>query len=489
MSRHILAIDQGTTNSKAILLRDDGRIAASASRPVPIRYPAPAWVEQDAAALWSSVREAADECVAATGITPAAVAVTNQRETVVAWDRRTGLAVGPAIVWQCRRTADFCASLRTQGHGRLLLERTGLGIDPLFSASKARWLLDSIPGGRAKAAAGDVCLGTVDAWILFQLTGGAVHACDLTNASRTQLLNLERQCWDADLLSLFDIPKAALPEVKPSSALYGECRLWGGAPVGCLIGDSHGAFFGHGIFAPGAVKATYGTGSSLMTMTQARPRSRHGLSATIAWSRAGDTRYALEGNIAVTGGTVQWLGDFLSLPGGAPAVAELARTVEDSGGVYLVPAFAGLGAPHWRDDARGTLSGLTRGSTAAHAARAAIESIAYQVRDVFDAMRKDAGLPLPELLADGGAAFNDDLMQFQADILGHPVVRRASADLSAVGAAQLAGLSTGLWPSLDALAALPRDEKRFEPALPASGRDRLYTGWQDAVARVLAVKR
>ncbi len=485
---HILAIDQGTTNTKAVLIDRAGRIEASASRPVSIRYPQPAWVEQDARDLWTSVVQTAGECLArGGGATPAAIGVSNQRESVVVWDRHTGEAAGPCLVWQCRRTAGFCAALRQGGAERLVRERTGLGLDPLFSASKAHWLLDHIPDGFRRAAHGELCIGTVDSWLLWNLTGGAVHATDLTNASRTQLLDLRRLNWDGELLGLFSIPRAALPAVNPSSHVYGETVANGGIPagipIGAVAGDSHAALFGHGVFGPGAVKATYGTGSSLMTITEGPAASAAGLSTTIAWSRAGDTRYALEGNIAVTGGAVQWLGEFLSLPCPAEDVARLALTVADSGGVYVVPAFAGLGAPYWNDTARGLITGLTQATTAAHVARAIIESIAYQVCDVFEAMERDTGRTLPALLAGGGASRNGLLMQFQTDILQRPVVRSGVAGVSAMGAAWLAGLAVGFWRSMDELESLPRTEDRFQPRMGAAERDRMYGGWRDAALR------
>ncbi|MGA2327787.1 MAG: glycerol kinase GlpK [Bryobacteraceae bacterium] len=487
--RCVLAIDQGTTNSKVLLVDGDGAVVASASRPLSIRFPQPAWVEQDPEAIWESVTAAMDECLAGVReeAAPSAIAVANQRESVVLWDRQTGAPVGPCIVWQCRRTAPFCAGLRERGAGEMLRQRTGLGIDPLFSASKARWLLDHAADGQRRAADGELCLGTVDSWLLWKLTGGAAHACDVTNASRTQLFDLRRLCWDEDLLALFGIPRAALPRTCPSSCVYGETvphgRLPGGIPVASLIGDSHAALFGHAAFQPGAVKATYGTGSSLMTTTPEPLLSAGGLSTTIAWSRGAETRYALEGNISVTGGAVQWLGEFLGLADPAAGVAALAGSVPDTGGVFLVPAFVGLGAPHWNSSARGLLTGLTRGTSAAHAARATIESIAYQVRDVFDVMERESRQTPPALLADGGASRNDLLMQFQADILGRPVIRNASPDLSAVGAAWLAGLAVGLWSSLEELEALPRLEQSFEPRLCELERERLYSGWCEAVYR------
>jgi len=485
--RQVLAIDQGTTNTKVLLFDEAGAVAARAERPVSTTFPQPGWVEQDAVAVWQTVADAIDACLAQVdGADIAAIGISNQRESVLLWDRATGTPLGPVVVWQCRRTAAFCDALRRDGHQALLEARTGLTIDPLFSGSKVRWLLDAVPDGRRRADAGEICAGTIDAWLLWNLTGGAVHACDATNASRTQLLNLRERGWDDEVLRVFGVPRALLPEVRPSSGVLGRTaargRLPAGIPVAAAIGDSHAALFGHAAFAAGSVKATYGTGSSLMTPIATPVASRHGLSTTVAWALPGATTYALEGNITVTGGAVQWIGAMLGLPGGAADVASLARTVDDSGGVYVVPALAGLGAPYWDADARGLICGATRGTTAAHLARATIESIAFQVRDVFDAMREDGTAPAV-LLADGGASRNADLMQFQADLLDRPVVRSDAAELSARGAAWLAGLAVGVWASVDALERLPRAVTRFEPRMSASERDRRSAGWQDAMAR------
>ncbi len=484
----ILAIDQGTTNTKVLLFDQAGAVVARASRPMAIAFPAPGWVEQDAGEIWRTTAEAIEECLSgAGGADVRALGVTNQRESVVAWDRRTGEPVGPCIVWQCRRTAPACEGLKTQGLEPIIRGKTGLPIDPLFSASKLRWLLDHTPDGHARAGDGELCLGTVDSWLLWKLTGGGVHACDVSNAARTQLLDIGSGSWDAGLLDLFGIPAAALPRVASSSGAIGTSRAMGrlpaGVPVASLIGDSHAALFGHAAFEPGKVKATYGTGSSLMSPLATRAPSEHGLSTTVAWGLPEGTTYALEGNITLTGGAVDWLGQLLGLPQSARGVGELAQRVPDTGGVYLVPALAGLGAPHWDPDARGLVCGLTQATTAAHLARASLEAIAYQVRDVFDAMQAASSFPLVELLADGGAAGNDLLMQFQADVLGCPVVRDRSGDLSARGAAWLAGLATGVWGGLDELARLPRLTDRFTPRMPDGERTRLYDGWQDALAR------
>jgi len=486
--KFVLAIDQGTTNTKVLLLDRCGRLTARASSPLAIRYPQPAWVEQDAEALWSSVTEAIDDCLAQVDHPAlAAIGISNQRESVVIWDRDSGRAAGPCVVWQCRRSADFCEQLRHRGLEALLRERTGLAVDPLFSAGKIRWLLDNIPDGRLKAEAGQLCAGTVDSWLLWNLTGGAVHACDATNASRTQLLDLRRLAWDEELLEIFGVPSQVLPKVSRSSGILGEStalgRLPAGVPIASLIGDSHAALFGHAAFRPGAVKATYGTGSSLMTATEGPILSERGLSTTIAWWQGAGVTYALEGNILVTGSAVQWLGEFLGLADPAGDAAALAAQVPGCPGLYVVPAFVGLGAPYWDARARGLITGLTRGTTAAEVARATLESIAYQVRDVFEVMQADAGVQLPELMADGGASRNDALMQFQADILGRVVRRNLSADLSAVGAAWLAGLAVGFWSSLEELEALPRAEDCFEPRMPEAERQTRYAGWLEAVSR------
>jgi glycerol kinase len=487
--RGILTIDQGTTNTKVVLVDAAGQVFARASRPLQIRYPQPAWVEQDAQEIWQSVVETMTECVAMAGSPDVlAVAITNQRESVVAWERATGLPLGPAITWQCRRTTPFCDELKVRGLEELLHARTGLTIDPLFSASKARWLLDHIPAGSQRAANGEICLGTMDSWVLWNLTGGAVHACDVSNASRTQLLNLAAAQWDDELIGLFGVPRAALPQVRPSSFLFGETQAFNGlcvgTPIASLIGDSHAALYGHAGIYQGAVKATYGTGSSLMTPLSAPLASTHGLSTTVAWGRDQIT-YALEGNISATGAAVQWLGEILGWQDNGREIEALSREVTDADGVYLVPAFVGLGAPYWNPDARGTITGLTRGTTRAHLARATMESIAYQIRDVFDALEADTHAHLQQIYADGGASRNDILMQFQADILARPVLRNRSSDVSALGAAYLAGQAIGLWKSEDEISQLARPTDLFEPRLPEGERAARYAGWQQAVAQTM----
>jgi glycerol kinase len=482
----ILAIDQGTTNTKAILLDRSGAVVGLASRPMDITYPQPGWVQQDAAAIWTAVRACIDEVLESAGSPAlAAVGVSNQRESGLAWERDSGVPVGPVVTWQCRRSAQLCDWLRGAGRAYEIQARTGLPLDPGFTAGKWRWLLDATPDGAARAAAGEIRLGTVDSWVLWNLTGGAVHATDASNASRTQLMDLASVTWDPWLAEAFGVPLAALPEIRPSSTIFGETVALGalpaGVPVASLVGDSHAALFGHAGFEPGAIKATYGTGSSLMMPTPTMLTSDAGLAATVAWG-LDTTTYALEGNINVTGAAIGWLAELVGLDGSV-AVAAMAETVESTSGVYLVPAFTGLGAPHWDDQARGLISGLTRGSSLPQLARAAIEAIAYQVRDVFEAMQSSSVGTLNVLMADGGPTRNEQLMQFQADIIGVPVQCNDTAELSATGAAYLAGLATGVWSSTKELAALPRSIKRFEPDMPSAERERLIEGWQDAVAR------
>jgi glycerol kinase len=483
----ILAIDQGTTNTKAILVDRGGGVVSRASRPMDIEYPQPGWVQQDADAIWQAVSACIDECLSSAGSSAlAAIAISNQRETGLAWERASSRPIGPAVTWQCRRSAELCERLRAAGSGPAIQARTGLPVDPMFTAGKLRWLLDAAPDGQARAAAGELCVGTVDSWLLWNLTGGAQHRTDVSNASRTQLMDISAGAWDAELGELFGVPLPALPEILPSSTDFGETVAVGALPAGvrvrALIGDSHAALFGHAGFAEGSVKATYGTGSSLMMPTPLRLAAGGGLASTIAWGLDDGIVYALEGNIYVTGAAVQWLADFAGLAG-PDAVAELAARTPSTDGIYLVPAFVGLGAPHWDDAARGLISGLTRGSSLAQLARATVESIAYQVRDVFEVMQAASGDSLTVLLADGGVTRNAQLMQFQADILGLPVQRNDTPELSAVGAAYLAGLASGTWATTDEIAALPRSVVRFEPQMDETEREGLYAGWLEAVAR------
>jgi len=489
MGHNILAIDQGTTNTKALVIDPAGRILARGSQPTAISYPQPGWVEQDALEIWRCTCAAIEQCLAALDRPDlAAVAISNQRETALVWERATGMPLGPCVVWQCHRSAAFCNELKARSLGAFLQERTGLQIDPMFSASKLRWLLDHIPDGQSRAENGDLCAGNIDAWLLWNLTGGRVHATDMTNASRTQLMSLRDLAWDAEALDVFGIPTAILPRIRPSSFPFGETvpvgSLPGGLPIASLIGDSHASLYGLGGFRPGSVKATYGTGSSLMTPTSQPIISRQGLSTTVAWARE-QAAYALEGNIYATGAAMQWVGELLGMADPGPEVEKLAHTVDDTGGVYFVPALIGLGAPHWSESARGVIAGLTRGVGAGHLARAALDAITYQVCDVFDAMQAEADAPLNTLLADGGASRSDLLMQFQADMLDCPVMRSTSPDVSPLGAAFLAGLAVGIWSDEAEIERLVPSRDRFEPQMTADRREALYAGWRAAVARTL----
>jgi len=483
----ILAIDQGTTNTKAVRVDRDGQPRARASVRMTVTTPQSNWVEQDPEQIWASVVKAVAECLQ---LSPGAeidgIALSNQRETVVVWDRVTGRALAPAIVWQCRRSQAICERLRAEGLEAKLLARTGLGIDTLFSASKMCWLLENIPGLRAKADAGQVCFGTVDSWLIWKLTGGRVHACDTSNASRTQLLNLSKCDWDEELLEIFGIPLRALPEVRDSSGLFGRCAGIPGledVPIVSAMGDSHAAMAGHGSYSPGTVKATYGTGSSLMTLLPRLEDARREVATTIAWSLGGKAQYALEGNIAMTGAGLAWVGEFLGLDEPVDGAVKLAGSVASSEGVYLVPAMSGLGAPYWDGNAKGAISGLTRTSRAAHLARAAVEAIAFQIRDVFDAMSAAAGCDLPVLHVDGAATGNEDLMQFQADVLQKTVIRSDCEDLSALGAAWFGGLALGWWGSTAELERLPQKTHSIAPRRQAEEMNCLYAGWRTAVAR------
>lgn len=480
----ILAIDQGTTNTKAIVVNQSGQITHQASAPLSVTYPQPAWVEQDALEIWKSVLQVIEN-VLAHNADIVALGISNQRESVLLWDRLTGQPLGPCVIWQCQRGASLCQKLKREGLGPIVHERTGLTLDPMFSASKMAWLLNNTENGYKRAETGELCLGTVDSWLLFNLTGGKQHACDMTNASRTQLFNLHTLSWDEELLSRFGIPLAALPQVKYSSEIVGKTSKIGhlpaGIPIASLIGDSHAALFGHAGFQPGAIKATYGTGSSLMTPIETPIASKNGLATTVAWAEKSKVTYALEGNIYVTGAAVAWLGQLLNLSDHAREIETMAAAVPDAGEVYLVPAFVGLGAPHWNDEVRGLITGLTRGTTANHLARATLESIAYQIRDVFDVMQEEAGTDLKFLMADGGPSQNSLLMQFQADIIACPVLPSSSPVVSALGAAYLAGLAVGVWKSKAEIAALPRSHTRFEPTISPDQRQKLYSGWQHAI--------
>jgi len=487
--QYVLALDQGTTSSRAILFDSEGRAVASGQREFRQIFPQPGWVEHDPADLWSSQLSAAREAVEAAGASfedVAAIGIANQRETTVVWDRRSGEPVCNAIVWQDRRTAGACDALRDAGREELFAARTGLRLDPYFSGTKLAWILDNIPGARRRAAAGELAFGTVDAWLVWKLTGGAVHVTDATNAARTLLLDIHTGRWDEDLLGILDIPASLLPEVRGCSEVLATADpavLGAPVPIAGMMGDQQAALFGQMCVRSGMAKTTYGTGCFLLVHTGDRAvASGSGLLTTIA-SRIGDSvRYALEGSVFVGGAVVQWLRDGLGLIASAADVEALAAGVPDSGGVVLVPAFAGLGAPHWDPYARGVAAGLTRGTTAAHLARAALESIALQVADVLEAMEADAGLRVPALRVDGGAAANDLLMQLQADILSIPVVRPAAVETTAGGAAALAGLAVGFWPDLDHLAGR-QDDRTFTPAMDPERVTALRANWRKAIDR------
>jgi glycerol kinase len=468
----------------------DGAIRAVAQKEFTQIFPSAGLVEHDPQEIWASQIGVAVEALGRAQIRPrdvAAIGITNQRETTIVWDRETGAPIANAIVWQDRRTADFCERLKSDGAGPVVQEKTGLLIDAYFSASKIRWLLDHVPGARAKADAGKLAFGTVDTWLLWKLTGHACHVTDVSNASRTMLFNIHTLAWDDELLRLFGVPASLLPEVRSSSETYGSVSPDLGIEriaIAGIAGDQQAALFGQMCLQPGMSKNTYGTGCFLLQNIGTTPTpSRQQLVTTVAWKIGDRTEYALEGSVFIGGAVVQWVRDGLGLVRTAADIEPLAATVADNGGVYLVPAFAGLGAPHWDPYARGTIVGITRGTTAGHIARAALESIAYQVTDLLDAMRADAGVPLTELRVDGGAASNNTLMQFQADLLGVPVVRPAVTETTALGAAYLAGLATGFWSSADEITGQWRVERRFEPQLPAAAAKTLRDRWSAALER------
>ncbi len=488
MPQYVLALDQGTTSSRAILFDHDGRARACAQREFTQHYPQPGWVEHDAAEIWQSQLDVAQQVMADAKVSAedlAAVGITNQRETVLLWDRATGQPIHNAIVWQCRRTASVCDRIRAEGFDRILREKTGLVTDAYFSGTKIAWLLENIPGARERAQRGELACGTIDTWLIWQLTGGRVHATDVSNASRTLLFNLHTLAWDPQILNYFAIPSSLLPQVRPSGSVYGETTLFGGrVPIAGVVGDQQASLFGQQCFRHGMVKNTYGTGCFLLMSTGAEiPQSQSGLLGTVAWGLKGRTEYALEGSVFIAGAAIQWLRDEMKLIASAEESEAVARSVPDAHGIYLVPAFVGLGAPHWDAYARGTITGITRGTNRAHLVRAALESIAYQTREVVDAMARDSGLRPEVLRVDGGAARNDFLCQFQADILGIPVERPATTESTALGAAYMAGLTVGFWSAQSELAAHLKLGRRFEPAMDVARREELYGGWQKAVER------
>ena len=488
MKTHILALDQGTTSSRAILFDHSGRIVAVAQKEYRQIYPKPGWVEHDANEIWATQLSVAKQVLRKAKLKAADIAgigITNQRETTILWDRETGEPIANAIVWQDRRTSAVCDRLKKERHGNLVRKRTGLVIDAYFSGTKIQWLLDHVKGARALAKKGRLAFGTVDSWLVWKLTGGERHVTDVTNASRTMVFNIRKCEWDKKLLDLLDIPESLMPEVCSSSEVYGETKLLGGSiPIAGIAGDQQAALFGQCCFKPGMVKNTYGTGCFMVLLTGKEPvASKNQLLTTIAWKVGDQVEYALEGSIFIAGAVVQWLRDELGIIKKSSEVEALARQVEDTGGVYLVPAFAGLGAPHWDQYARAALLGMTRGTNKSHVARAALEGIAFQVADVLEAMEADSGIRPKELRVDGGACMNDLLMKFQSDLLGVPVVRPEIRETTALGAAYLAGLATGFWKSREEIARQWNVEAKFEPGIKAPKRKMLRAGWSKALAR------
>jgi glycerol kinase len=493
LSEYVLALDQGTTSSRAILFDRQGQPVASAGHPIRQIYPQSGWVEHDPRDIWQSQLASAREALAAAGARAsqvAAIGITNQRETTILWNRQTGDPLTNAIVWQCRRTAPLCQELKARGLEPSFRQKTGLVIDPYFSGTKVAWMLDNIPGARASAERGDLLFGTVDSWLLYKLTGGRVHATDYTNASRTLMFNISSLAWDEDILAELAVPSSLLPAVLPSCGVFGESApslLGTTIPIAGIAGDQQAALFGQACFQVGMGKNTYGTGCFvLMNVGHDSVPLGSSLVTTIAWGLGQGVEYALEGSIFIGGAAVQWLRDGLGLIATAAESEAVAASVPSSEGVYVVPAFVGLGAPHWDPLARGAIVGISRGTTRAHLVRATLEAIAFQTRDVIETMESECGLTLPELRVDGGAVANDLLMQIQADILGREVVRPAVTETTALGAAYLAGLAVGFWQGQDELAGKWRVDKRFQPRMQTSQREELYQGWKRAIERAKA---
>jgi glycerol kinase len=486
--KHVLALDQGTTSSRAIIFNHQGAIVSVAQQEFRQIFPQPGWVEHDPREIWATQSNVAAEAILKAGLTGrdiAAIGITNQRETTVVWDRATGQPIHNAIVWQDRRTAKVCDSLKKRKLAPMIKKKTGLVVDAYFSGTKLQWLLQNIPGAKEKAKRGELAFGTIDSWLVWNLTSGRVHVTDASNASRTMLYNIHTGDWDNDLLKLFGIPRSILPEVRSCSEVYGETNLFGSPiPIAGMAGDQQAALFGQVCTKPGMVKNTYGTGCFMLMNTGTKPiASKNNLLTTVAWKIGNKTEYALEGSIFIAGAVVQWLRDGLGIIRSSSEVEALASQAVDNGGVYLVPAFAGLGAPHWDQYARGALVGLTRGSGRAQIARAALEGIAYQVQDVLHAMEADSGVKLKELRVDGGACVNNLLMQFQSDILNVPVTRPKVTETTALGAAYLAGLAIGYWKNIDDIASQWQADRRFAPAMKTAQRKHLLAGWNKALTR------
>lgn len=491
-SKLILALDQGTTSSRCILFDKQGQIVRTVQREFTQHYPQPGWVEHDPMEIWNTQLDVVKQALAAAGVSAqgiAAVGITNQRETVVVWDKETGAPVYNAIVWQCRRTAEYCRELKAECFDKTVLEKTGLVLDAYFSGTKLKWILDNVPGARRRAENGELLFGTIDTWLIWNMTNGAVHATDYTNASRTLLFNIHTLEWDEELLSKLAIPRCMLPEVKPSSALFGKTdkAVFGAdIPITGVAGDQQAALFGQGCCHVGQVKNTYGTGCFLLMNTGEKAvRSQHGLLTTIAATANSSVQYALEGSIFIGGSVIQWLRDELCMLDSAAESETLALSVDDNAGVYVVPAFVGLGAPYWDSYARGTIVGLTRGANRAHIVRAALESMAYQTLDVLHAMEQDSGTPLDILKVDGGASANSFLLQFQSDLLNRPVVRPFVTESTALGAAYLAGLQVGYWSGFDEIAGHRTADTAFSPAMPQQLRESCIAGWHRAVDATL----
>ncbi|MBK8349629.1 MAG: glycerol kinase GlpK [Saprospiraceae bacterium] len=494
MQTYILALDQGTTSSRAIIFDKGGRVISVAQKEFMQYFPQSGWVEHDPNEIWSTQIGVAAEAITKAGLSVsqiAAIGITNQRETTVIWDRNTGQPIYNAIVWQDRRTADFCDFLKTQGKSDIIQEKTGLVIDSYFSATKAKWILDNVQGARAKAEAGELCFGTVDTWLLWKLTNGKIHATDVTNASRTMLCNIHTLQWDGELQDIFDVPGNILPQIRSSCEIYGHTQnilTATNIPIAGIAGDQQAALFGQMCIHPGMVKNTYGTGCfMLMNTGEKAVISKHKLLTTVAWKIGGITHYALEGSVFIAGAVVQWLRDELHLIRSASEIEALATEVSHTEGVYIVPAFAGLGAPYWNQHARGTITGISRGTSRAHIARAALESIAYQTSDVLNAMEADSGINIQELRVDGGATVNNFLMQFQSDILDCKVIRPLITETTALGAAYLAGLAVGYWDNIDDIKNQWSVEKTFTPSIDSTTRANLVDGWVKAVNASISI--
>lgn len=496
MEQYILALDQGTTSSRAILFNKSGSIVHTAQREFPQYFPKPGWVEQNANEIWGSILAVIASCLSESGIKAsqvAAIGITNQRETAIVWDKESGVPVYNAIVWQSRQTAEICEELKEQGYGQLFHEKTGLLIDPYFSGTKVKWILDHVEGARERASRGELLFGTVDSWLIWKLSGGAVHVTDYSNASRTLMFNIHELAWDKELLAILDIPANMLPEVRSSSETYGytaDYHFFGAkVPIAGAAGDQQAALFGQTCFREGMVKTTYGTGCFMLMNTGTRPvSSQHGLVTSIAWGLGGKVEYALEGSIFVAGSAVQWLRDGLRMIRTSADSERYASRVSTTDGVYVVPAFVGLGSPYWDSDVRGAIFGLTRGTSKEHMIRATLESLAYQTKDILTAMEQDAGIPVTTLRADGGAVVNTFLMEFLSGILDVPVERPVISETTSLGAAYLAGLAVGYWNSKDEICDKWKLDHRFEARMEEEERNRLYAGWKKAVHAAMAFK-